>query len=184
MAVFLLAAILAGCGEDDGPTKPPAPVAPTYPMRSTPQNALESLRLAYQARDSVETDSVYHVDYHGESSTAIDPIGSLIEFTKSEEVGHVGALRKNPSVTNIVVNLGTSTSWQRGASLDVSHPEWASITISNGIRVELAVGPELYTVGNDDFFEYHFAPTTPAASSPTDTLWQVVRWREIKGAGS
>ena len=187
LAILLSIGLVAGCGifspdkdDGDGPD-PPLPVV--YHVPFDPTLALENMRLAYQARDSVQADSVYHPDYHGESSTAVDPIGTLVVLTKAQEVSHVGALRKAPEVTDITVNMGGMSTWRREASLDLTHPEWASITISSGIRVEITAGSTLYTVGNDDFFEFQFAPTTPAAASPTDTLWQIVRWREIKGAG-
>ena len=179
---IVIAAFLAGCGDDDGPTKPRPSPAPTYPVRSTPQNTLEYLRLAYVGKDSTATDSVYSPDYHGESSNAVDP-GNVLFFTKAQEKSHVGALRKNTEVSNISFTMGDFNSWPREGSLDAAHPEWASITITRGIALEVTVGPTTYNVGTDDFFEYQFAPTTPAPASPTDTLWTVVRWREIKGAG-
>jgi hypothetical protein len=138
--------------------------------------------LAYEYRDSTETDSVYSPDYQGQSSTATDP-SAILTFTKSEEMSHVGALRMDPSVSHIAVDFGDPSSWTREGSLDAAHPEWASITLSRGVRIELFVGATAYTVGTDDFLVYQFAPETPAPSSPTDTLWTVVRWREIKGAG-
>jgi hypothetical protein len=87
------------------------------------------------------------------------------------------------TVSDITFNLGQLDSWTREGSLDAGHPEWASITLSRGIRLELTIGQTVYTVGTNDYFEYQFAPTTPAPGSPTDTLWQIVRWRELKGVG-
>lgn len=179
---ILMVTFLAGCGDDDGPTKPKPSPGPIYGKRSTPQITLENLRLAYEYRDSTETDSVYSPDYQGQSSTVADP-GSVLFFTKAEEVSHVGALRMDPSVLDVTVNFGDPSSWTREGSLDAAHPEWASITLSRGVQIELFVGATAYTVGTNDFLEYQFAPETPAPSSPTDTLWTVVRWREIKGAG-
>lgn len=178
--------LFGGCGifspeKDDG-GGPPPPGPPVYLVPSRPNFALENLRRAYEARDSVQADTVYHVDYRGESSNAVDP-GTVLFFTKDQEVSHIGALRKDPNITNVVFNIGHFDSWDRGGSLDFSHPEWASITLSRGIRLEVYTSANLYTVGTDDFFEFQFAPLTPAASSPTDTLWQIVRWRELKGVG-
>ena len=188
LAAILFLAAVSGCGifspdKDDGGGPPPPPPVQYY-VPFLPQFALENLRLSYVARDSVQADSTYHPDYQGVSAHVNDPVGtSPLVFTKPEEVSHIGALRKNSEITDVVFNIGSVDSWEREPSLDVSHPEWASITLSRGIKLEITTFTNLYTVGTDDFFEFQFAPITPVASSPTDTLWQIIRWRELKGAG-
>ena len=182
-------AFLSGCGifspeKDGGGGGPPPPPPVEYLIPSRPNFALENMRRAYVAKDSVEADSVYHPDYQGQSAAVDDPVGTTpLVFTKPEEVSHIGALRLNPNVTDIVFNMGQFDSWERQPSLDVTHPEWASITISRGINLEITTPSTTYTVGSNDFFEYQFTPITPAAGSPTDTLWRIIRWRELKGAG-
>ena len=180
--------VLSGCGifnpDEGGGGPPPPPPPPTYQVQATPGIVLENLRAAYEARDSVEVDSIYAADYHGESTDLSDPPGTNpLVFTQSDERGHVGGLRRNNDVLSVTLDMGTPSTWVREESKDASHPEWASITLSQHIKLEIQTIDDLFTVGSNDFFEFQFAPTTPAASSQTDTTWSIVRWREVKGAG-
>ncbi len=178
----LLAGFLAGCG-DDPPTRPVRPIVP-YPALSTPQNVLMKLQMAYVRRDSVEYATVYDSSYVGESSDMYDPPGmQTLQFTFVEEVAHVAALRRNTFVSNVVCDFGPLASWARLPSSDPSHPDWAEIQLAN-IRIEITEGTNTHQISSSDgdFMEFAFAPSAPESSSPTDTLWRVVRWREIRSS--
>ena len=105
---------------------------------------------------------------------------TVLTFTHDDEVKHIAGLRKDPDVSNITFNLGLPDSWVRESSSNAAHPEWAQITLSRGISLSLQKGPTEYILGTDDFFVFQFSPTTPAPGSQSDTLWQIVRWTEIK----
>ncbi len=94
----------------------------------------------------------------------------------------MAALARNPNISSAYLNLGSVTSWNRLGSDDPSHPDWAVIQISGSqIDVEVTEGNTLYLAkGGTEFFEFKFQPTTPAPSSPSDTLWKIIRWRETK----
>ena len=172
--------MLAGCGDDEttmGPAKP----KPTAQLAS-PTITLQMLQQAYEARDSVTTALVYDTGYQGTSTDLNDPPGSqTITFTRAQEISHVGALKRSTSVTGVTCDLGTAQSWTRLASDDVSHPEWAMIQIPGGnIRIEIADGASILQAGGpSDLMSFYFAGT-PDQTSPTDTLWKVVRWNETR----
>lgn len=180
-------AFLGGCGifsPEKGDGGKPTPPPPQYEVPFSPTVALENMRLAYEATDSVQAAKVYHPSYEGLSRTEFEPQTSWLTFTQADEIRHIGALRLEPSVTDIVLNMGLQSSWIIGPSLNVAHPEWQSITIDHGIQLQITTNSTLYTVPTNDFFQFQFAPTTPAAESKTDTTWQIIRWEEIQGAGS
>src|SRR5262245_2888884 len=173
-----VAALVAGCGDDnpmgtDG-IKPP----PSYPALTTPQNTLEALRMAYERRDSVETARVYDDAYQGFSQNLQDPSSPPpIYFSRSDEIRHVGELYKTATISEVTMNLGAPSSWQRFPSEDLAHPDWAVIQIGYH-NIEVIDGPLLYKAYGSNTFEFKFAPSTDSTSA-TDTLWHVVRWDEV-----
>ena len=177
LAVAILGLALGGCGgDDDNPMKPQP--GPAYPERSTPQNVLTALEIAYAARDSTMYQALHDSTYTGTSIDLNDP-GNDIHLTFSDEVAHIRQLARTAGLSAFV-DLGPSSSWTRLASDDVSHPEWSLIQISGAnYRVEITDG--LTTLGATGeagtFLEFAFTPSLDSAS-PTDTLWRIVRWRE------
>lgn len=175
----VLVTFLTGCGGDN-PTKPKLPTA--LPPPSTPENVLRRLEYAYSQRDSVETKNIYDSTYVGTSVDLTDPPGSqLLSFTYGDEISHVATLARSTTITSVECYFGSST---RLPSDDVSHPEWAVIALPGGsIHIEIDDGPDAIQVtGSNDLMTFHFKPTTPASSSPTDTLWKIVRWDEVHGS--
>ena len=174
----VVAALVGGCGGDDGPTEPQNT---GYPERSTPQNLLMALTMSYEAGDSVETKQLYDSSYVGTSTDLNDPPGSQTRtFTYADEVAHVAALARTPSISNVVMDLGPSSSWTRLPSDDPSHPEWALIQIGAGNwRVEIYDGQTLYSAQSTNPMTFAFKPTVAA---PPDTTWRIVRWTEV-GSG-
>jgi len=175
------AVVVSGC---DNTTEPPPPgdVVPTYPTLSTPQNVLMALAIAYEREDTTETKAVYDSSYVGTSWDLSGGPGPSLNFSYADEVDHVASLARNPLVT--VQDFTLSTALNRLPSDDLSHPDWAVIQISgSNFRIQIfeQISGNTYQVtGSDLVFEFKFKPSTPEASSPTDTLWKCVRWSEIR----
>ena len=183
---LVAASILSGCGSKDNPVKPSNPSGPTYLIRSTPQNVLTNLEEAYSKRDSVETKALYDPSYAGTSQDLNDPPGTTPNFfTYSDEVSHVSALAYSPTISSVYLSFGPAASWTRLESNDPSHPEWAAIEIAgSNFRIECTDGANMWQAGgSNEFLEFMFKPSTPESTSPTDTLWRIVRWREVRAAG-
>jgi len=187
LPAFVAAWGLSGCGKDNL-VKPPDPPGPgsAYLVRSTPQNVLTDLEIAYSHRDSTETKALYDSSYVGTSQDLNDPPGTTpLSFTYSDEIAHVAALARSTTISSISLDLGPSASWNRLESNDPSHPEWAVIQIAgSGFKVECTDGPNTWQAsGSYEFFEFMFKPATPESTSPTDTLWTIVKWQEVRAAG-
>ena len=184
----LLAIVVAGCGIFD-PKKSggkPPPLLPVYDIPIHPTVVLSNLVKAYSARDSVGYKALYDSSYVGTSQDLRDPPGTTpISLTYADEVAHVARLASKPTITSAYMDLGPPTSWTRLESDDPSHPEWAVIQIAgSSLTVRVTEGNEEYLAnGTSEFFEFAFKPTTPASISSTDTLWNIVRWKETRAAG-
>jgi len=182
LAVLATAAILAGCSNNN-PTKPKPAPAPQF-NRSTPENTLLYLAHVYSSRDTVAIRSLYDFTYMGESRDLNDPPASqLLTFSYADEVEHVVALRKKPTITDVVLTFGGTL--VRLGSDDVSHPEWAKIQIpGNNIRLEIIDAVDTHSLSSPGITEaFSFAPTTPDSTSATDTTWKIVRWSEVQQVG-
>lgn len=179
LVAALAALVLGGCGsEDDGPVKPPS--GATYPERTSPQNVLQALLLSYQNRDSTEYKSLHDSSYVGTSTDLNAPPDSQIStFTYADEAAHIAALRRESTITSVVLDFGPSSSWTRLASDDPSHPDWARIQMGIGSwRVEITDGSTIYSTQAINPMTYAFAPTV---TSPGDTTWRIIRWTEVGG---
>jgi hypothetical protein len=140
---------------------------------------------AFEERDSVVTDSVYDDAYQGSSTDQADPGGgTTLTFSKADEVRIVASMAGSASITFVDADLKSPNTWVR-TSYASDPPDWVVLQISNW-RIEvrdLARGE--YAASSFDSFggslmEFTFKPTTPDASSPTDTTWTIIRWREVK----
>jgi hypothetical protein len=185
---FVAASALSGCGDDSGPTKPPAGGGgpSTYAVRSSPQNVLHNLEIAYATRDTTAYKDLYDSSYVGISEDLNDPPGTPpLSVTYSDEMAHIAALAQSPTISSVTFELGPESSWNRLASDDPSHPEWALIQIAGtSLDIQIMDGVNAFQVtGSNEFFQFTFQPTTPEASSPTDTLWKIVKWRESRAVG-
>jgi hypothetical protein len=169
-----MASIPAGC--IFSPTKDPGkpPPLPEYPKLTDPFNVMDALEQAYGAKDSNEIKLIYDVNYQG---TSFDPINlNQIPLTWANEVSHVEALARTPTVTSVVLKFPDV----KLRETDLSDPPgWAMITVQL-ITVNIVDGTTLYNLVTGDTFEYHFIPHTPDATSPTDTTWKIVRWTEFQ----
>ena len=186
-SVVLASVVLAGCGIFD-PTQggpPPKIDRPVYAILSQPGFVLNALELAYSHRDSTGYKALYDSSYVGTSEDLNDPPGTVpISFTYADEVAHVAALERSPTITSVTFELGPETSWTRLESDDPSHPEYAVIQIAgSNLDIQVTEGSNtLRASGSSEFFEFTFKPTTPAPGSPSDTLWKIVKWRESRAA--
>jgi hypothetical protein len=178
LLVAILALVLGGCGDDDdNPIKPPDD--PGVLTRDTPQNALALYVSVYEARDSTAIMECFDSTYTG-GSTDINGPGGTIDLTFRDEANHAAAIAKTTDLL-IDLDLGPSSSWIRLPSDDPNHPEWSVITISgSSFHLQLTDGVELVQAGGDvgTFQEFAFTPSLDS-SSATDTLWHIVRWREV-----
>jgi hypothetical protein len=175
---LLLAACLAGCGKDN-PVKPDnKPLA--YPILSSPQNVLTALAESYSRRDSVETKIIYDSTYVGTSVDLTEPPQSqFLTFHYFDEIEHVAALARSTTITSVVLDFGGPLI--RLPSDDSVHPEWAVIQIP-GSNMQLVIYDTPNPSSLDatgEFMKFKFRPSAPEFSSPTDTLWRIVRWEEV-----
>jgi hypothetical protein len=172
---------LAGCGifkpEEGDPPGGGGPI--DYPTLDFPSRVLSALEIAYSNRDSVKIKELYDSTYTGQSVDLNNP-SVTIGVTYGDEVAHVARLAADPDIKNAYLDLGSDASWDRLPSDDPSHPEWAVIQIvGQAYRVEVTEGTTTYgAIGEAGTFqEFAFTPT-PDPSSPSDTLWKIVRWKE------
>jgi hypothetical protein len=173
--------MLGGCGDDDGPVGPGEDFTRFVPPRDTPQNALSFLDVAYETRDSVRIATIYDSTYTGTSTNLVDNVTT--DLTYEDEIRHVAALARIPGV-RVTFDMGPQVTWERRASDDPSHPEWATIQIS-GYSYQIRIDDQAESIQAQgepgSFQEFTFAPSVDSTSA-TDTLWSIVRWREVGNA--
>ena len=172
VAVLLLIAV-AGCSKDKKITGPGP--GPTYAVPSSPYSVLSNLTLAYSSRDTTEYPALFDASYTGTSADASPGGGVPLNFTKSDEMAHIRGLKRSASITRISLTFPQVI--QRYNDLS-DPPGWATIQMSN-VAGEIDDNPTSYTF-SADLMEFKFVPTTPAAGSPTDTTWKIIRWSEIR----
>ena len=155
--------------------KPPVVIPPPdYPKLINPFAVLDALELAYGARDSNEVKLLYDKDYLGTSTDRSD--GSVLNFTKAEEVEHVAALARHTSITHVFLKFPPNkTRFSDGAD----PPEWATIQMSQGVNLQIDDSPTSYYLTSGVITEFKLIPKTPDASSSTDTTWSIIKWNEI-----
>ena len=180
-AVAFLLLLGPACGKDDdkNPVAPEPPPTPTYPLLSAPESALVALRLSYERRDSLAYRSCFAIDYQGTSyDTSETPGYQPASFTRIDEERHIRSLAENPNITVVTLDLGVPASWSRSTAAGDPGEDWALISVRNPL-VEITEGDNTSEVTANETFEFLFRPTTPAPTSPTDTLWHIVRWTEL-----
>jgi len=172
--ILLLCAIsLTGCGKEEHITKPIV-TPPRYPALSTPQNVMIALATAYSGRDSVEYGLLFDDNYVGTSTDYQSPSPPTLTFTKADELAHIGALARSPTITK--VSLAFSPNLSRSGADSAG---WVSIQ-PGSILLEIDDSPNSYSLSPyGESMEFKFVPTTPAPTSPTDTTWKIIRWYEI-----
>lgn len=177
-AWLILAGLVAGCF---GSGKNPVKATPSQPFtysRATPQDVLTSLVHAYNARDSSAYAKLYAPAYQGvsyDTSGAQEPQPGM--FTRADEVAHIKALAQDRSILSVTLNLGAPGSWARTAAKGPGEEDWAEIPIYNP-RLQIDTATSSLVLASNEMFVFDFSFETPAPSSPTDTLWSIVRWSE------
>jgi len=182
------ALVLVGDGcifSPDSTHKPPPGGGPQPVVQSTPENTLKQLEYVYSNRDSLLIKDVYDSTYVGTSTdqTAGNG-GQILNFSYPDEIDHVAAMARAHEITTVTLSFGALT---RLPSDDISHPDWALVQISGAnMRLEVdasvdSLSARLNPVG--ETFKFKLKPVTPA-STPTDTLWKIVRWEEIYVGGA
>ncbi len=155
---------------------PPPP--PKYPLLIDPYSVMHAYQLAYQARDSVEMKLLYDNQYVGTSTDQSSPGGPVTStFSKADEVSSVGAMAKKITITS--VSLGVPSVLTRLRD-DADPPGWALIQFPVGlVTLKVDDGQTTHVIIPDkESFEFRFAPMAPDSTSPTDTTWKIIRWRE------
>ena len=172
----------SGCfGSKKNPVK--APVNPPFAYsRATPQDVLGSLVHAYEARDSTQYSKLYAYDYQG-TSYDVSGLFQPGTFTWADEVAHIKALAESPDILRITLNLGPTSSWIRTVPPGPNDEGWAEIAIPSPHLEIYGVGGDGVQIVPNETFIFEFSPETPAAGSPTDTLWSIVRWSEVGPPG-
>ena len=174
LALILCAIPLAGCGKKNRVTQPI--VTPSiYPALSTPENVMAALVQAYSFRDSVEYGLLFDETYLGASTDYQSPSPQTLIFTKADELAHIGALARSRTILGVALDFGSQLS--RAGSDSAG---WASIQLGY-VFLEIRDGFNSYFLSpQNSYMAFEFKPTTPDASSATDTTWKIVRWTEIQ----
>lgn len=174
LCAWALLAAISGCGKDN-PVKPQIQ-PPKYLPSSTPQNTLENLRRAYTSRDTTGYDSLFAISYTGTSvdNTALGG-GAVLNFTKSDEERHIGALARTTSITSIILQFPPALSRYTDAG---DPPGWATVQVSSP-RIEIYGNSISMGIHSNETMDFKFAPTSPSPGSPTDTTWKIVSWVEL-----
>jgi hypothetical protein len=171
--------LVNGCGPDVCPPTDPKcnpPVITTYPIRNSPINAVEYLRLAWQDRDSTHADSVLAGDYHGTSTDEGTTGTTTLSFLKSDEMNALHRLKDELTITSLTMDFRQPGSWSL-EQYPGDPPDWVVVKVENpNIQMNTTNNNTIYTVSpNKTTFEFKTTPVT----SGSQTLWQVVRWEEI-----
>lgn len=176
--VLIPLAAFVGCifdPKDPPPIPPPPPFQ--YPDLSTPQNVILNLRYSWERKDSVRTKEIYDDSYQGESTD-----NDLVRYvyTKGDEVTTVGGLAKDQNVQRVTFSLSPVNTWIR-FSYSSDPAGWAVIQLQGySIQVDDAVhGTLIASEVPGSSFEFKFVPTLDS-SSPTDTTWKIVHWKETR----
>ena len=180
-----LLALAAGCGDDRLMTPRRPPEGGSYPppdaSQASPEVALGTFRAAYERRDSMAFRALYDSSYVGKM---VDTEGGLevLVFDRADELSHIAALARSHTISSVTCALGASVGWTRLPSDDPSHPERAVIQLrGENIRIDIADDSTMLEAGGpSESMTFRFAPHTPAASSPTDTIWKIVGWSEVR----
>jgi hypothetical protein len=174
------ALVLAGCSDDENPVVPCDDCCQVWwTIPDTPQNTSRVLAASYASRDSVGIMALYDSTYTGNSTDLGDP-GSEIDLTYADEARHAAALARTAGIS-AYVDFGPPATWDRLPSDDPSHPEWAMIRIAdNGYTIQVSDGTTTLEAKGEAgaYQEFTFTPRLDC-SSQTDTLWRIVRWREV-----
>ena len=157
----------------------PPPQKPVYAIPASPEIALTNYLKAYESRDSTQMKLIYDEAYTGWSIDQTQPTGSQrADFTKADEVAHVAALARAPSISNVSLDFGSSLT----RSTDLGDPPglgWATIQTSF-VRLEISDSPTSTSlVTSGETIAFKFSPKTPDSTSPTDTTWKIVQWSEF-----
>jgi hypothetical protein len=175
--LFLAALAATGCLFSPDKKAPPKKTPIVYPPRRSPQEALEFMKAAYEDRDSAQTFVIYDVNYQGTSTDPSAPI-PVSNFTRADEVRHVGALKLSLNVTSVRLDLGPSATWVRLPPDAADPPEWAVIQINSG-KVEISdVDRGVTYEAASNPMTYTFKPT-PDPAAPGDSIWTIVKWTEF-----
>ncbi len=168
---------LAGCSPDPCPPTDPkcqGPIPDPYPLRNTPFNAVEYLRLSWEKRDSTRADSVLADDYQG-TSTDNGTTVTTISFVKSDETRALHGLKDDTNITSLSMSFGPQQSW-RLDQYPNDPPDWVVVIIDNPyIQLRSVSGNDFDVSPDKTSFEFKTMPVVEGSR----TLWQVVRWEEI-----
>ena len=125
-----------------------------------------------------------HVHRSTGTSTDLNDLSTEI-VVYEDEISHIRKLASTPGLT-AAVTFGPQSSWNRLSSDDPSHPEWAIIQVSGPNAKVTITDPNTGEAGGTTFEaigpagtfqEFAFEPTLDT-TSPTDSLWKIVRWKE------
>lgn len=176
-----------GCIFDPASTHKPPPTGggSQYTDQSSPELALKQLETVYHNRDSVTVKGLYDSTYVGTSTDLTQPPQSqILNFAYVDEVEHVAAMAREHDITQVILNFGAL---QRLPSDDLSHPDWAVIQLGgSNMQLEIDRTQDSLSVRlnpTGETFKFKCKPITPA-STPTDTLWKIVRWEELYVGGA
>jgi hypothetical protein len=176
-ALLVSSVLLAGCsGDKKNPAGPGQGQPPAY-SRATPQATLTSLINAYVFRDSAEYRKLHSIAYVGASYDTSDAPGPQPgTFTYADEVNHIKALAADPYVYRVIMFFGSPSTWTRYPATGPMGEAWAEIAIHSPV-LEIDAVNNSYWLASNETLTFQFSPDT-SSTSPTDTVWSIVRWYE------
>jgi hypothetical protein len=188
LAVSLaLLALVGGCGGDPIMTERRPVGDHAYPppdaSQANPEATLQTFRAAYERRDSLAFRALYDSSYVGET-VDLNGLPESLVFSRADELAHIAALARRSSISSVTCALGASLAWTRLPSDQPAHPERAVIQLrGENVRVEIVDGETMLEAGGpSETMTFRFAPHSPASSSPTDTIWKIVGWTEVRSS--
>jgi len=181
VALICIAAGLIGCGlTGPDPCRPPdpdctQPPPPEY-IRFTPRQAVEYLRHSWADRDSTRADSIYAVDYEGNSVDLADPASGTFTFFKSDEVRAINGLKNDANVVRLDMDFPADTLGWEMFSDAADPPEWVGVQVRGPlIYVYYVDSRNDLIVSGSKTLEFKTRPVQVGSQ----TLWEVVRSTEV-----
>lgn len=131
------------------------------------------MRMAWENRDSTAADSVLADDYQG-SSTDIGTTTTTISFVKSDEIRALHGLKDDPKNTRLTMSFGSENSWVLD-QYPGDPPDWVVVVVNDPAILLSQTDGDLSVSPNLTSFEFKTKPVVEGS----ETLWQVVRWKEV-----
>ncbi len=178
---ILAAAALWGISGCEQSTEAPAIEYPSpYLARTSPQNLLANLRLAYVNRDLAAYDSLLATDfafYFSEEDQAIAE-----KLTRSEELTVHGNICSSTHVESIALSFTLGDLTLDTDQPDLAHPGqflWTLTATNVDLRLQVIQDGEMTTYEMQDGVEQFWFREESWTDAHGHKIWTIVKWREL-----